>query len=283
MNRTRWASSHGSRVVRTPYTAHERSVWSLRTQHGLVLALRRAHPGRGGCADALMVAMLVFILSGAVALVFLGGDVTRTSHVRAALGIFTATPTATATTTPTATATATPTATATATATVTPTPSTTPTPMPTSTPGWIAAQYLPLPLDEKWIEVDLSDQMLYAYDGVDLLFSTQISSGRAGTPTRLGKFRIIRKLDSQLMAGPGYYYPMCPGCSISSAPLLCTAPIGMTSGARPPVTAASTCALRTPSGCTSGPTLRCPQAPPLSAPRRTIPAPGCWCTNGPPG
>jgi lipoprotein-anchoring transpeptidase ErfK/SrfK len=52
--------------------------------------------------------------------------------------------------------------------------------------------------------------MLYAYEGTECVFSTRISSGKAGTATREGKFRIQRKLASQLMAGPGYYLPNVP-------------------------------------------------------------------------
>ena len=71
----------------------------------------------------------------------------------------------------------------------------------------MTSKYLPLPLEEKWIEVDLTTQMLYAYEGRELVFSTEISSGRSATQTTQGKFRIQRKLESQTMAGPGYYLP----------------------------------------------------------------------------
>jgi lipoprotein-anchoring transpeptidase ErfK/SrfK len=75
---------------------------------------------------------------------------------------------------------------------------------------WATAKYLPLPLEEKWIEVDLSDQKLWAWDGTELVFETTISSGKAHTPTVQGKFRILRKYDAQLMTGPGYYLPNVP-------------------------------------------------------------------------
>jgi lipoprotein-anchoring transpeptidase ErfK/SrfK len=58
--------------------------------------------------------------------------------------------------------------------------------------------------------VELSTQTLIAYDGTEEVFRTTISSGRAGTPTLQGKFRIRRKLESQLMTGPGYYLPNVP-------------------------------------------------------------------------
>jgi lipoprotein-anchoring transpeptidase ErfK/SrfK len=157
--------------------------------------------------NALMLGMLALVAFGGASLILLGRNPTRTHQVRAALGIFTPTPTYTPTNTPTATATATPTSTPTATPTVTPTATITPTPSPTPTPAWMTSKYLPLPLDEKWIEVDLSTQMLYAYEGHDLVFSTEISSGRAGTQTPQGKFRIQSKFHSQTMAGAGFYLP----------------------------------------------------------------------------
>ncbi len=161
----------------------------------------------GRLGNVLMLSMLALLVFGIVSLLLLGNSPSRTHSVRAALGIYTPTATPTATATATATATPTATSTATPTPTVTPTATITPTPSPTSTPAWITAQYRPLPLDEKWIEVNLTTQTLYAWDGQELVFETLISSGRTGTATRQGKFRIQTKYVSQTMAGPGYYLP----------------------------------------------------------------------------
>ncbi|MBN1400064.1 MAG: L,D-transpeptidase family protein [Anaerolineae bacterium] len=174
----------------------------------------RPHPVRDGA----MLMMLGFVLVGSLILVFVTGDVAHAQRLRVVLGVVTETPTPTATPawtlTPTAspTITRTPTPTWTSTFTPSPSPSQTPTftPAPTATPKWHTAKYLPLPLDEKWIEVELSTQTLIAYDGTREVFRTTISSGRAGTPTLQGKFRIKRKLESQLMTGPGYYLPNVP-------------------------------------------------------------------------
>jgi len=168
--------------------------------------------------DALMLLMLGFVLLGSLGLIFLARNEERTHRVRAALGVFTKTPTITLTPslTPSPTVTPSPTTTPTATPTHTLTPSLTPsptqtlTPSPTPTPSWISQRYLPLPLEEKWIEVDLSEQKLYAYEGITRVFTATISSGRTGTPTVQGKFRIQRKYLSQLMTGPGYYLPNVP-------------------------------------------------------------------------
>ena len=119
-------------------------------------------------------------------------------------------PTATSTSTSTPTLTASPTRTSTPTLAPTRTMTPTLTPSPTATPAWVTAKYLPLPLDEKWIEVDLTQQRLTAYEGEDAVFATEISSGKDHTPTVLGKFRIKEKRAAQLMAGPGYYLPDVP-------------------------------------------------------------------------
>lgn len=62
---------------------------------------------------------------------------------------------------------------------------------------------------ERWIEVDLSDQKLRAWDGTDLFLETPISSGLPGTPTPTGEFRVWVKLRAAKMeggSGRGYYY-----------------------------------------------------------------------------
>lgn len=63
--------------------------------------------------------------------------------------------------------------------------------------------------ESKWIEVDLSDQKLYAWEGNRLFLETLISSGLSGTPTPEGEFRIWIKLRAAKMeggSGRGYYY-----------------------------------------------------------------------------
>lgn len=122
------------------------------------------------------------------------------------------TPTATPTSTPTDTPTLTPTPTATHTPTETPTPTATftPTPTPTATPLPTAVPPTEISGDEKWIEVDLSEQRLIAYEGNTPVFSAAISSGLPGTPTVKGRYRIYSKYRDSSMSGPGYYLPHVP-------------------------------------------------------------------------
>jgi lipoprotein-anchoring transpeptidase ErfK/SrfK len=63
---------------------------------------------------------------------------------------------------------------------------------------------------EHWIDVDLSQQRLYAYAGDTLMNSFVVSTGTWQTPTVTGKFNIWVKLRSTTMTGPGYYLPDVP-------------------------------------------------------------------------
>lgn len=58
--------------------------------------------------------------------------------------------------------------------------------------------------------VDLSEQMLYAYEGDTLVRSTLISSGLWPNTTVTGTFYIYLKYTSQRMRGPGYDLPGVP-------------------------------------------------------------------------
>jgi len=178
---------------------------SLRRRLG-VLA-RRERVRRGA-----LVALIGLLVVGSLLLLSLLSNPSRATSVRVALGVITNTPTATPSPTATLTPSVTPTPTHTPTATPSPTPSPTitPIPSPTPTPAWHTAKVLPLPLDEKWIEVDLTNQILYAYEGETRVLTATVSTGKGNTPTVQGKFRIQRKYESQLMTGPGYYLPNVP-------------------------------------------------------------------------
>lgn len=64
---------------------------------------------------------------------------------------------------------------------------------------------------ERWIEVDLSEQKLRAWDGNSLYLETAISSGLPGTPTPTGEFRVWVKLRaSKMEGGEGRYYYYLP-------------------------------------------------------------------------
>jgi lipoprotein-anchoring transpeptidase ErfK/SrfK len=123
----------------------------------------------------------------------------------------TRTPTPTATFTPTPTPTDTPTPTAT----FTPTPTATATPKPTKTPAPTRkADIARLPggvgVDERWIDVDLSQQRTYAYEGNQLVRTFVVSTGTWAHPTVTGEFHIYVKYRYTLMVGPGYYLPNVP-------------------------------------------------------------------------
>jgi lipoprotein-anchoring transpeptidase ErfK/SrfK len=63
---------------------------------------------------------------------------------------------------------------------------------------------------EKWIDIDLSDQVLTAYQGDTAVRYFTISSGKSSTPTVTGSFRIYSRTELQDMSGgskaAGDYY-----------------------------------------------------------------------------
>lgn len=63
---------------------------------------------------------------------------------------------------------------------------------------------------EHWIDVNLSEQRVYAYAGDTLVNSFVVSTGTWQTPTVTGKYKIWIKLRSAAMSGPGYYLPDVP-------------------------------------------------------------------------
>ena len=62
----------------------------------------------------------------------------------------------------------------------------------------------------RWIDVNLSEQRVYAYEGDMVVNSFIVSTGTARTPTVTGKFKIWIKLKSTTMSGPGYYLTNVP-------------------------------------------------------------------------
>ena len=62
----------------------------------------------------------------------------------------------------------------------------------------------------RWIDVNLSTQSVYAYEGDTVVNSFVVSTGTRYTPTVTGKFKIWIKLKSTTMTGPGYYLPNVP-------------------------------------------------------------------------
>jgi lipoprotein-anchoring transpeptidase ErfK/SrfK len=63
---------------------------------------------------------------------------------------------------------------------------------------------------ERWIDVDLTNQRVYAYEGDVVVNSFIVSTGTWLTPTVTGKYKIYVKYRSASMSGPGYYLPDVP-------------------------------------------------------------------------
>lgn len=63
---------------------------------------------------------------------------------------------------------------------------------------------------ERWIEVDISEQQVTAWEGDIAVMSFLASTGKAETPTVLGRFNIYWKLEKALMVGDDYYLPDVP-------------------------------------------------------------------------
>jgi lipoprotein-anchoring transpeptidase ErfK/SrfK len=62
----------------------------------------------------------------------------------------------------------------------------------------------------RWIQVDLSEQRLIAWQGNSPAYAVIISSGKKKTPTLTGVFNIQVKLKKTRMRGPGYDIPNVP-------------------------------------------------------------------------
>jgi LysM repeat protein len=62
----------------------------------------------------------------------------------------------------------------------------------------------------RWIEIDLSEQRLTAWQGDIAVLNTLVSTGKAETPTVTGSFAINTKLESQRMTGDDYDLPGVP-------------------------------------------------------------------------
>jgi lipoprotein-anchoring transpeptidase ErfK/SrfK len=61
-----------------------------------------------------------------------------------------------------------------------------------------------------WIDIDLGDQMLYAFDGDDLVDSFLVSTGTVLYPTQTGPFHVYAKFLFIDMQGSDYYLPHVP-------------------------------------------------------------------------
>jgi len=63
---------------------------------------------------------------------------------------------------------------------------------------------------ERWIDVDLSEQLVYAYEGDNMVNQFLVSTGTWLHPTVTGQFNIYVKYRYADMSGPGYYLADVP-------------------------------------------------------------------------
>ncbi len=64
--------------------------------------------------------------------------------------------------------------------------------------------------NERWFDLDLSQQRLYAYQGTKLIKTMVVSTGTWAHPTLTGQYQIYVKYRYAHMSGPGYYLPNVP-------------------------------------------------------------------------
>ena len=65
----------------------------------------------------------------------------------------------------------------------------------------------------RYIDINLSEQTLYVFEGSTLVNQFLISSGKSGYATPTGEYAVWGKTRSQLMDGPDYYLPNVPWIS----------------------------------------------------------------------
>ncbi|NJM20214.1 MAG: L,D-transpeptidase [Richelia sp. RM2_1_2] len=64
--------------------------------------------------------------------------------------------------------------------------------------------------NKRWIQVDLSEQRLIAWQGNKAVFGVIVSTGKRTTPTPIGVFNIYTKLNKTRMKGDDYDIPDVP-------------------------------------------------------------------------
>lgn len=58
-----------------------------------------------------------------------------------------------------------------------------------------------VPPDEKWIDISIRDQRLWAYEGDEVVFTNQVATGMPATATPMGEFNMLLKRLGQRMTG----------------------------------------------------------------------------------
>ena len=64
--------------------------------------------------------------------------------------------------------------------------------------------------DDVWIEVSLDEQMLYVWQGTEVHYAYRVSTGRPGSPTRKGVYRVYSLYRQYPMWGRDWWCPDVP-------------------------------------------------------------------------
>lgn len=99
---------------------------------------------------------------------------------------------------------------------VTPIATSAPTPTPTPTPTISKSERITQKISElkqsqeRWIEINLKQQKLTAWEGNKVIYQVPVSSGKKSTPTLTGVFAVQTKLRKARMRGADYDIPDVP-------------------------------------------------------------------------
>jgi len=83
-------------------------------------------------------------------------------------------------------------------------------PIATSPPTETSTPVILTDIPGRWIDIDLSEQRLYAYEGTKRVGSFSVSTGTEKYPTEQGRFKIYVKYRYDDMQGSGYFLPDVP-------------------------------------------------------------------------
>ena len=191
-------------IRRLPASERKQALRAANLPSVQLLSLEALSPRR---LFSLRIAVPAVVLAAVIG-AWIGGQPADAFEPQTASGLV-AKATLTNTPTPTATATSTPTPTPTPTQTFTPSPTVLPTKRPNL--SWTYSEDPnELANEGRWIDVDLSEQKVTAYEGTTPVRHFIVSTGTWQHPTLTGQFRVWVKLASTPMAGPGYYLPGVP-------------------------------------------------------------------------
>lgn len=158
-----------------------------------------------GCLLWFSTPTLSLALSPLNALPLAQSNIEKSTYTPTPSATFTSTPTFTPTFTPTNTPTDTPTNTSTPLPTITPIP-----PQVENNPNLNVSLPPGVNKGDRWIDIDLTNQRVYAYQGKNLVNSFITSTGTWQHPTVTGQYKVYVKYRYADMSGPGYYLPSVP-------------------------------------------------------------------------